>query len=87
MSSCVKFLRQDRLIVKPLRGVMVKQRFSTSDVAAEVGCLRRKALGMRLANLYDINAKVLPGGSVTSMKMSICLKMVLHGHDLRRRTC
>lgn len=39
---------------------MVKQRFSTSDVAAEVGCLRQKALGMRLANLYDINAKVWP---------------------------
>ena len=37
---------------------MVKQRFSTSDVVAEVGCIRQKFLGMRLANIYDINSKV-----------------------------
>ncbi len=37
---------------------MVKHRFSTHDVAAEVGCLKQKFLGMRLANIYDINAKV-----------------------------
>lgn len=37
---------------------MVKHRFSTHDVAAEVGCLKQQFLGMRLANIYDINAKV-----------------------------
>lgn len=37
---------------------MVKHRFSTHDVAAEVGCLKQKFLGFRLANVYDINAKV-----------------------------
>ena len=36
---------------------MVKQRFSSADVAAEVSCLQR-CLGMRVANVYDINPKV-----------------------------
>lgn len=36
---------------------MVKQRLTTADVAAEVSCLKR-LLGMRLANIYDINPKV-----------------------------
>ncbi|EFN57403.1 hypothetical protein CHLNCDRAFT_57209 [Chlorella variabilis] len=35
---------------------MVKQRFSSADVAAEVSCLQR-CLGMRVANVYDINPK------------------------------
>ena len=38
---------------------MVKQRMTTADVAAEVACLRQRILGMRLANFYDINPKVL----------------------------
>ena len=38
---------------------MVKQRMATADVAAEVACLRPRLLGMRLANIYDVNAKVL----------------------------
>ena len=44
-------------------GRMVKQRLSTADVAGECACLRR-CLGMRLANVYDINAKArwLAGG-------------------------
>ncbi|CAL4891663.1 unnamed protein product [Urochloa decumbens] len=35
---------------------MVKARMTTSDVAAEVKCLRR-LIGMRLANVYDITPK------------------------------
>ena len=37
---------------------MVKQRMSTADVAGEVACLRQSVLGMRVANIYDVNAKV-----------------------------
>ena len=31
---------------------------STADVAAEASCLRQRLLGMRVANIYDVNAKV-----------------------------
>ena len=41
---------------------MVKQRLSTADVAAEVACLRQRIMGMRVANVYDINPKVSEGG-------------------------
>ena len=37
---------------------MVKQRMSTADVAGETACLRQKLLGMRVANIYDVNPKV-----------------------------
>lgn len=37
---------------------MVKQRMTTADVAGEVACLRQTLLGMRVANLYDLNSKV-----------------------------
>ncbi len=37
---------------------MVKQRMSSADVAGEVACLRQRILGLRLANVYDLNAKV-----------------------------
>jgi hypothetical protein len=37
---------------------MVKQRMSSVDVAAEVACLRNSILGLRVANIYDLNAKV-----------------------------
>ena len=37
---------------------MVKQRMSTADVAGETACLRHKLLGMRVANVYDVNPKV-----------------------------
>jgi predicted ribosome quality control (RQC) complex YloA/Tae2 family protein len=37
---------------------MVKQRMSSADVAAEVACLRQSLLGLRLANIYDLNPKV-----------------------------
>ncbi len=37
---------------------MVKQRMSSADVAAEVACLRQRILGLRVANIYDLNAKV-----------------------------
>lgn len=45
---------------------MVKQRMSTADVAGETACLRQNLLGMRVANIYDVNPKVhndvaLPG--------------------------
>ena len=37
---------------------MVKQRMTTADVAAEVSCLRLRGLiGMRVANIYDVNSK------------------------------
>jgi predicted ribosome quality control (RQC) complex YloA/Tae2 family protein len=36
---------------------MVKQRMSSADLAAEVACLRKKLLGLRLANIYDLNPK------------------------------
>ena len=38
---------------------MVKQRMSTADVAGETACLRQNLLGMRVANIYDVNPKVL----------------------------
>lgn len=43
---------------------MVKQRMTTADVAGEVACLRQRVLGMRVANLYDLNSKVLPQSPV-----------------------
>ncbi|KAA6417988.1 MAG: nuclear export mediator factor NEMF-like isoform X1, partial [Trebouxia sp. A1-2] len=36
---------------------MVKQRMATADVAGEVACLRQRVLGMRVANVYDLNSK------------------------------
>lgn len=44
----------------PIRITMVKQRMSTADVAGEVACLRHSVLGMRVANVYDVNSKVRP---------------------------
>jgi hypothetical protein len=35
---------------------MVKARMTTADVAAEIACLR-KLIGMRVANVYDLNPK------------------------------
>lgn len=37
---------------------MVKQRMGSVDVAGEVACLKQRVIGLRLANLYDINPKV-----------------------------
>lgn len=37
---------------------MVKQHMSSVDVSAQVACLSQKLLGLRVANVYDINAKV-----------------------------
>lgn len=34
----------------------MKQRFSTTDVAAEAACLRARVLGMRVTNVYDAGA-------------------------------
>lgn len=36
----------------------MKQKMSTADVAGEVACLRTRIMGMRVMNVYDINAKV-----------------------------
>ncbi|KIY97196.1 hypothetical protein MNEG_10764 [Monoraphidium neglectum] len=36
---------------------MVKQRMGSVDVAGEVACLRERVVGLRLANLYDLNSK------------------------------
>lgn len=63
------------------RKSMVKHRFSTHDVAAEVGCLKQKFLGMRLANIYDINAKASPTQislSVKSMNEANTLELSLN---------
>jgi hypothetical protein len=49
---------------------MVKQRFSSADVAAEAACLRQRCLGMRVANVYDINPKV-GGWAVVDRALSI----------------
>jgi len=49
----------------------MKHRFSLHDVAAEVGCLKQKFLGMRFANIYDINAKVSDEG-LASSQLTMC---------------
>jgi hypothetical protein len=36
----------------------MKVRMGSVDVAAEVACLNQRLLGLRVANVYDINAKV-----------------------------
>ena len=36
----------------------MKQKLSTIDVAAEAACLRARILGMRVVNVYDIDARV-----------------------------
>ncbi len=36
----------------------MKNRFTSVDCAAEVACINHKLLGMRLANVYDLSAKV-----------------------------
>eukprot|EP00891_Asterochloris_glomerata_P005087 jgi/Astpho2/5087/fgenesh1_pg.00072_%23_10_t len=36
---------------------MVKQRMGSADVAGECACLRKQLLGLRVANLYDLNPK------------------------------
>lgn len=36
----------------------MKQRMTSVDVAGEAACLHAKLLGLRVANIYDINAKV-----------------------------
>ena len=38
----------------------MKQRMTTADVSAEVACLREAVCGMRVANIYDIDARVRP---------------------------
>jgi len=36
----------------------VKQRMNSADMAAEVACLRRRVIGLRVTNIYDISPKV-----------------------------
>ena len=36
---------------------MVKQRFTSADVAAQVACLRASCLGARCANVYDLTPR------------------------------
>ena len=55
-------------------GAMVKQRMTTADVAGEVACLRQRVLGMRVANLYDLNSKV-------SRSDSICVNIIVVRFD------
>lgn len=37
---------------------MVKQRMNVADVACEVACLKKRIIGMRVANIYDLSPKV-----------------------------
>jgi predicted ribosome quality control (RQC) complex YloA/Tae2 family protein len=37
---------------------MVKQRYTTADLAAEVGTLRQQLHGMRVTNVYDVTSKL-----------------------------
>lgn len=37
---------------------MPKQRMTTADVVSEVACIRKTCLGMRVANIYDLDSKV-----------------------------
>jgi hypothetical protein len=49
---------------------MVKQRMASADVAGEVSCLKQKILGLRLANIYDLNAKV---GTCNRSSVTCCV--------------
>lgn len=53
---------------------MVKQRMASADVAGEVSCLKEKILGLRLANIYDLNAKVGTGSNACSSHCSFSLQ-------------
>lgn len=71
---------------------MVKQRMASADVAGEVSCLKSKVVGLRLANLYDLNAKVrtvllLTGTSAhaTALDSTAC-KAIRFAADLRFET-
>lgn len=46
----------------------MKQKMSTADVAGEVACLRQRITGMRLANIYDINQKVLHPSNAVALR-------------------
>ena len=45
-----------RSIDRKNRVKMTKQRFSTTDVAAEAACLRARVIGYRVTNVYDAGA-------------------------------
>ena len=57
---------------------MVKQRMSSVDVAAEVACLRQRVVGLKVANIYDLDAKV--GSPERSMGHIRSLVEQLHHH-------
>lgn len=46
------------LSVLPKHAEMVKQRMNVADVACEVACLKKRIIGMRVANIYDLSPKV-----------------------------
>ena len=52
---------------------MVKQRMGTLDVVAETACLRQRLLGMRLANAYDVDAKV----TACAKRVNVCAGLLL----------
>ena len=57
---------------------MVKQRMSTVDAVAEVACLRR-LVGMRVSNIYDVNAKVCERACVhVRVCTCVCARACLH---------
>ena len=56
---------------------MVKQRMSTADVAGETACLRQNLLGMRVANIYDVNAKVLKAVSLSFVSLCSSTRQLL----------
>jgi hypothetical protein len=56
---------------------MVKQRMASADVAAEVACLKQRILGLRLANIYDLNSKVGCTITVSQLPSSGCMRLTL----------
>lgn len=58
---------------------MVKQRMASADVAAEVACLRQSIIGLRLANMYDLNPKVGMQQQVAAEQQQRRMTTSMHG--------
>ena len=64
---------------------MVKQRFSTADLAAEVGTLRRELHGMRVTNVFDISSRVYV--VLASSPPSVHVRRLCSAHRLAHPGC
>lgn len=65
----------------------MKQKMSTADVAGEVACLRQRVLGMRLANIYDVNSKVrfVVRMDLAAVECAVALDMAALSKQLHHR--